>query len=320
MSKDSKTDPFQQVRLQTLTILLAIREHGSAKVAAEKLRINGSVITRQIKELEDKLGVVLFERHSRGMDLTPAGKAYAKSAARVVAELDHARSRINRLESEPKGRVRVHTSEVLVDDYLLPVIDSLIKDYQHISVDAVIGSADQARESLLNHTVDFATIFGVKDHDDIEVVRAVKYPLIAVVHHEHPLASAGEMTPVELLKVGVPIALPPRPYATRLIFESLLARAVPELRLEDYVAFTINSFERLKRFAMLGKAIAILPELSASAELKRGTLVAVRLKGAEQSARSFGLCRHRKHPFSVAARHVFERFDRAFSELTSHVD
>jgi len=79
------------VELRHLRYLVAVAEEGRLGRAAERLRVAQSALSRQIQDLERELGVALFERTSRGLRLTPAGRAFVDHARRALAEVEAGR-------------------------------------------------------------------------------------------------------------------------------------------------------------------------------------------------------------------------------------
>jgi DNA-binding transcriptional LysR family regulator len=90
-----------------LKALLAIADTGSMTKAAEMLNIVQPAVSRQLKLLEEDVGVVLFERHRMGMQLTPDGEILAAYARRVLQELERARGEIRPGQHALQGKVSV---------------------------------------------------------------------------------------------------------------------------------------------------------------------------------------------------------------------
>src|ERR1700682_3168272 len=83
------------MELRHLRYFVAVAEAGSLTVAAErKLHTSQPSLSRQIRDLEDEVGAQLLRRSARGIELTPAGRAF----------LDHARSALSQVEAGPKRR------------------------------------------------------------------------------------------------------------------------------------------------------------------------------------------------------------------------
>ena len=308
----SEARKFPQVHLQVLKTLLEIHRLGSAQLAAEKVGLTVSAVARQIKHLENELGVPLFERIPRGMRATKEGVAYADMAKRIILELDHAAAELDAIESTTRGHVRVHVSEALVDDYLLREIDKLMVEFPKVTIEATIAFADQARDALLAGTADVATLFGMKAHEDIEVVAKHEYPLVAVVAPDHKLAldETREIEPEALL--DFPLALPPRSYATRIAFEELLPKKHRKHPSLDTPSLSLNSLSHLIWHVSLGHSVAVLPALTVRQKVADGALRQITIKGADAAHTSFTLCRHREHALNPAARILLERLLVAF--------
>ena len=323
MAKPPKKASLSQVQLQTLLTLLEIRKHGSAKLAAEKFQLTVSAITRQIQELESRLGgIPLFKRHPRGMRLTPAGEEYAAAAHRAIEILDDARSSITSNGSGRTETIRLHISEALVENYLSAVVNDFTKEHPHVSVDVVVGTAEQAYAALASGESAFATMFGLgelrplDEHSRIEIVTRVFYPLSAVVGRHHPLAARQSLGILELLRSGWPLAMPPETYSTRIHFQRLLDKVEPNLVLKDFVEVSMNSFAALKHYALHGRAIVILPWLAAVDEIRKGSLFPIRIDGAETEKTSFSLCRRRGDHSSALTAELLGRLKAAFEKLS----
>ena len=324
MARVQKTPSLSQVPLQTLMTLLEIRKHGSAKLAAEKFGLTVSAITRQIQELEIRLGKIpLFDRHPRGMRLTPAGERYAAAARRVIDILDDARAFVASGGTGRAETIRLHISEALMDNYLSEVVDRFTREHPQASVDIVIGTAEQAYAALASGEASFATMFGLGElrpldkRSGIEIVTKVLYPLIAVVDREHPLAGRGKMGIIELLRSGWPLAMPPETYSTRIHLQRLLDKVEPNLVLKDFVEVSMNSFAALKRYALHGRAVVVLPALAAVAEIDNKILTPIQIGGTETEKTSFSLCRRRGEDASPLTAELLDRLKVAFEQLSN---
>jgi DNA-binding transcriptional LysR family regulator len=90
--------------LKQLRALLAIAETGSVTRAADILHIVQPAISRQLKLLEEELGVALFERERHGMVLTPPGRLFVERASRALQELDAAKEEISPARSRCRAQ------------------------------------------------------------------------------------------------------------------------------------------------------------------------------------------------------------------------
>lgn len=95
------------MKLAQLRNFVKVVEIGNLSKAADTINIVQPALSRQIKALEQELGVQLLMRRSWGVEATPAGQALASSARRILADLERTRSEVHALEHEPAGLVTV---------------------------------------------------------------------------------------------------------------------------------------------------------------------------------------------------------------------
>jgi LysR family transcriptional regulator, nitrogen assimilation regulatory protein len=105
-----------------LKTLIHVAELGSLSKAADRLNIAQPALSRQIRLLEEELGVPLFERHGRGMVITAAGRDVLEHAARVMEELDAIRSSASGGYSSFRGVVTVGTTPTVASIATVPLM------------------------------------------------------------------------------------------------------------------------------------------------------------------------------------------------------
>lgn len=104
--------------LRTAEYFVAVIDHGSITKAAQALYIAQPSLSQAIRNLERQLGVPLFDRSGRGLTLTPDGKAFAGPARRILADVEHARSRVNAVRDLHTGRLEIAALSTLAVDPL----------------------------------------------------------------------------------------------------------------------------------------------------------------------------------------------------------
>ncbi|MCH2221643.1 MAG: LysR family transcriptional regulator, partial [Dechloromonas sp.] len=91
------------MELRQLRYFLAIAEHGSFSKAAGAVHVAQSALSHQLAQLEDELGQALFQRLPRGVELTPAGRAFHPHALSILRQVDDARNSVTQAEGETVG-------------------------------------------------------------------------------------------------------------------------------------------------------------------------------------------------------------------------
>lgn len=177
------------MELRHLRYFIAVAEAGSLSAAAErKLHTTQPSLSRQIRDLEDDVGVQLLTRNARGIELTPAGRAF----------LDHCRLVLSQVEAaaEAARRIALPTRPCFVMGFLtgheltwMPEVLRILRD-ELPSVDVMISSqySPQLADGLLKGRIDAAFLRREKGVPDLAFRLLVKEPLVVVLPTDHCLA------------------------------------------------------------------------------------------------------------------------------------
>lgn len=121
-----------------LRIFHAVAERGSLTRAGEVLHLSQSAVSRQIRALEESLGVTLFHRHARGLILTEQGELLFEAARQMVRHLDATAARIRDSEEGISGELRVTSTAGFGTLWLAPRLVRLYDDYPEIMIHLIL--------------------------------------------------------------------------------------------------------------------------------------------------------------------------------------
>lgn len=235
--------------LRFLKYIDEIARCGSIRQAAERLHVAPSAVNRRLQDIEDELGTPIFERLPRGMRLTAAGELFIGYVRSRAAELEQVRSRIEELRGVRRGTVRIAASQALAPALLPAAMDSFRR--AHPLVDFKVDVADHVRAlaALRAFETDLALVIGLDGAPDLRIAARTEQAVMAVMHRDHPLASA----PAVRLRdcAAYPLALSNPDTAGRQLIERFLARSSLKLR----PAIESNSFELLRNCVYHDRAI-----------------------------------------------------------------
>jgi DNA-binding transcriptional LysR family regulator len=144
-------------RLEAMSILLTAVEAGSLSAAARRLGMPLATVSRKVSDLEAHLRTRLFNRTSRRLTLTDAGRSYVEACKRILEEVTEAERTVAGEYSAPKGDLIITAPVVFGRLHVLPVIIAFLKAYQDINVRLVL--ADRI-VNLLEDNVDLAVRIG----------------------------------------------------------------------------------------------------------------------------------------------------------------
>ncbi|MBI2724632.1 MAG: LysR family transcriptional regulator [Polaromonas sp.] len=254
-----------------------VARSGSIQKAARELHVAASAINRQILQLEDELGVPLFERLPRGMRLTASGDALITLARHWLQDERGVVGEIRRLQGVNQG----HVSLVAMDSHATSVMPALVRDLgaQHplVSLSITLATPDDAEAALLTGEADLAAIFNLKPRRELLVLWKSALPLGCVVVPGHPLAQRETVSFQEA--VAHPVALQSKALTIRRYLDAHYNWLFKQPR--RYTES--NSLQLVKQLALGGNHVVFTSELDAAAELASGQLVfiPIRDKGAE---------------------------------------
>lgn len=125
-------------RLQDLEVFVQVVNSGNFAKAAVALDINPSAISRRISQLEDQLGVRLFNRTTRSLSLTEVGERYFNRCLRILADLEEADREAKQHSEAPQGSLHVSCSTMFAHRHLLTWIPEFLTHYPRLSIQLVL--------------------------------------------------------------------------------------------------------------------------------------------------------------------------------------
>lgn len=142
--------------IQQLRIVLAVAREGSFTAAGERMRLAQSSLSRTVAEVERRVGVVLFERTTRRVLLTPAGQEFAQVAERVVAEFDRGIGHFAGFLAGTRGLVRIAALPSLAATLLPAIVSRFRRDHPDVRVQIEDGLLGQVLDRVRGGHVDLA--------------------------------------------------------------------------------------------------------------------------------------------------------------------
>ena len=138
----------QMDRLEAMSVIIAVTETGSFSAASRRLGTPIATVSRKVAELETRLKAQLFQRSSRRITLTDAGRSYIDACKRIIEQVDDAEREVSGEYRIPKGDLAVTTPWGLGHTHLLPIAVDFLTAYPDISLrlmltDRVVNMVDE---------------------------------------------------------------------------------------------------------------------------------------------------------------------------------
>ncbi len=145
--------------LRQLESFATVADCGSVSRAATALHLSQPSISRQLSLLEADLGQRLFERHGRGVRLTPAGQALLVHARTLLEGARQARRQLMDMNEEPSGRVVVGLPHRVATGLCVPLVERFRQKLPNAMISISEGLSLSLREDLLQGRIDLALLF-----------------------------------------------------------------------------------------------------------------------------------------------------------------
>ena len=256
-----------------LRIFEAVARLGGMNRAAAELNTVQSNVTTRIRLLEEDLGTPLFERHSRGVTPTPAGRRLLPYAARLRALLDDARRAV-RDDGEPKGPLTIGALETTAALRLSGVLADFAAACPEVDFVLRTGTSCELIEDVLERRVEAAFVCGPVDHPELECEAAFREELVVLtapsVRRLDDLLQAGDVR-IVVLRAGCS-------YRQRLE-EVLARRGVVGLRRLEF-----GTLEAILACTAAGLGATLLPRSVVEAARHHGAIAVHALPPAEARA------------------------------------
>lgn len=245
--------------------------------AARRLFITQSTLSQQIKQLEEELGVPLFDRIGKHVRLTEAGESFLPYARQTLQSTEYGKQIIRDLQQIHCGTLRIGVTYSL-SPLLTNAIIIFNRKYPDIRLDIQYFSSAYLLSSLKEHRFDFILSFLPKTKEEVfDSIPLFDSSLVLVAHRSHPLAPLGKIDWVRLQKE--PLILPSVGLSARLILDSLLARR--NIRLQPSIE--TNDVGAILQLVKTGHWVSLLSKATVLGypELKA---IPLQDKGAEMQA------------------------------------
>lgn len=142
------------MKLSQLRDVLAVAEAGSLRAASRQLGVAQPVMTRNIRDIENELGVALFQRHARGVWLTEIGEALVRRASVINEEVRRAREEVEQMKGHATGQVSIATSTAASIAILPRALTNFRKEYPDALVKVSEGIFEPFENDLLQGRID----------------------------------------------------------------------------------------------------------------------------------------------------------------------
>jgi len=193
------------LELRQLRYFVAVARQGNFNRAARQLSIAQPALSRQVRQLEEELGLRLFDRHARGVALTPGGGDLLARAERLLAEAETIRRDAGRPAEGVGGAVSLGVSPALAELLAPPLLTDLARRHPGIRMRVVSGFSPGLVDWALEGRLDLVVLSGAGDPARLVLTPLLSEPLCLILRADDP-RFPGDAVGLEAL-AGLPLVL-----------------------------------------------------------------------------------------------------------------
>jgi DNA-binding transcriptional LysR family regulator len=244
------------------------------------------------------LGELLFDRDTKGMNLTPTGRMLLELAREW--RLDNARlwSAVQANRGIEHGQVRIAAMDGMVNGAMPQLVSEISRQFPQVRVEIEITSPDNAFKGVRNGDFDFAAVVNPAPDDKLTFHWSREFPLGCIAAPEHPVAKADSISLREF--VSNPVVFQSAALSIRKLLEArhswIFERAANSV--------VVNSIQLMKLLVVSGRFIAVTSELDAGPEIRSGQLCFIPICDPDIFRQRFAVISNVQIPESITTQKI----------------
>ncbi|WP_341539791.1 LysR family transcriptional regulator [Scopulibacillus darangshiensis] len=265
------------LNIESLKMFCLVVDEGSISQAARLAYVSQPAVTRQIHQLEDFYGALLFDRVDGRLAVTDIGKTLYPFAKAIVDDFNRSKETVQQATGEHNAILRVGAS-LTIGEYLLPsLLGRFKKQFPKIKVTLTIGNTPSVLEDLSHDVIDLALVEGIVENKGFTKENFADDELVLVHSPDHPWKDRTEISTKELTHEHM--IWREATSGTRLIVENALKDHGGLDKIESYME--LGSTQAIKSAVEAGLGVSILSRLTVARELKEGHLGEIKMAGVD---------------------------------------
>lgn len=287
----------------------AVASAGSIRKAAARLNVASTALNRKVLEIEDALGMPMFERLPRGVRLTSAGEVILHAVRKNLTDVESANAQIRQLKGLVRGDVSISVAHSVQNDFIQDAITSFQSHHPGVHFRIIVGATHDLVAKLLADDTELLLAHDPAVSAEIEEIASVPQPLFAMMRPDHPLADRTKLRLTDCQPYS--LAIGPRSFGGRALLDAVISRH----RLSLNVVLEANTMTALTSYVKRTDAICFQFEVGTREQVATGELRAVPLTDPELRGGRLVFASRKERNLSLAAMSFVETVKAALSHI-----
>ncbi|WP_102348830.1 LysR family transcriptional regulator [Bacillus sp. Marseille-P3661] len=281
------------MEIHQLEYFLAIEKYRSFSAASQEICVSQSTLSQQVKKLEEELGVKLFIRNSRTVNLSAAGKDFLIHAKRILSEVHYSKETMQKFTNFNKGKITIGTIPLMSYLGLNKLIANFAKSYPGFEVEIHSGSTNKLLEGLRKKDINAAFISTPYPIEfDIQFFPIVSEQVVLLTSANHRLAQYNKVDFADLSEETFLINNSTSAFTKILINECMSLGYKPAM-------INCGNYEMIKTFVEEGLGITLMG-YSVAKNISNSKTKIVSLEQSLERQVGLALTKHNRLPITTS--------------------
>ncbi|WP_299471958.1 LysR family transcriptional regulator [uncultured Roseibium sp.] len=251
-----------------------VARQGSIRRAAAVLHVSSSSVNRKILDIEERLGVKLFDRHAEGVELTAAGAVVLEHCRRTIFDYDKILHLVADIREMRAGHIDIASLDSVALSLLPTAVDQFARQYPNITYTIRTAQPDEIVRAVAESDAGIGISFCNDLHPGVRTRTEKSAPIGAILNNDHPLAERDSLDIEDLI-----------PFPLIRSYDALTERSLVNLAIEDdkvplKTACFTNSLPLARSMILKGHGIGLYSKIGFLSEIEAGELRYLPLKSS----------------------------------------
>ncbi len=267
-------------------ILLALKRRGTLNAASESLHLTQSALSHQMKNLEQRLGIVLWRKQGRALVLTQAGKYLSEVAESVIATVDSAEQHLNLLAAGKTGKLIIGIDCHACYEWFRTILQPYLQAWPDLAIEVTSRYRFNSFEAIQQYKLDAVLTSDPVFNGVLHYQPLFDFELVLIVARQHRLAGGQYIEPSELQQETI------LTYPVERERLDMFRKVLQPAGIEPLAHTTVEETDIMLQLAASRRGVCLLPEWLLADKVKNPDVVSLRFKNLPLTKTMYLATRH----------------------------